>query len=169
VTISVPPPGIPTNLTATAGDGQAFLKWNAQTNATGYNLKRSLTSGSGYTTIASVLTATNFTDAGLANGLVYYYVVSGTNAVGESANSTEVSVRPVSTSAPALNFNLVGGQLQFNWPADHTGWKLQAQTNAPGSGLGTNWVPFASSSGTNQLWLPIDPMNGSVFFRLVYP
>jgi autotransporter-associated beta strand protein len=62
-----------------------------------------------------------------------------------------------------------GNTLALSWPADHTGWQLQAQTNAPGAGLGPTWVDVANSSGTNQVSLPIDPANGSVFFRLIYP
>ena len=53
----------PTNLTATAtSSSQVNLTWNALTNATSYNVKRSLSSGGPYTTIASGLTATNYTD-----------------------------------------------------------------------------------------------------------
>jgi fibronectin type 3 domain-containing protein len=169
VSLNVPPPGTPTNLTATAGNSWAFLKWNAATNATGYNLKRSQTSGSGYTTIAAALTSTNFTDSGLVNGTIYYYAISGTNAVGESANSAEAGVRPVSTAMPQLNLSVAGGQFQFTWPPDHTGWTLQVQTNSLGGGLGTNWLPVANSAGTNQMFLPMDAANGSVFYRLVYP
>jgi len=46
---------------------------------------------------------------------------------------------------------------------------VQAQTNAPGGGLGTNWVRIANSSNTNALSVPLVSTNGSVFFRLVYP
>ena len=167
VSISVPPPGIPTNLLATAGNAQISLKWNASTNSTGYNLKRSLVSGSGYTTIGSAFTATNFTDTNLINGTQYFYVVSGTNAVGESANSAEAVARPVAANSPALNFSAGGGQFQTTWPDDHIGWRLQVQTNSSGAGLGTNWFTVTNSSQTNQISLPMT--NGSAFFRLVYP
>jgi hypothetical protein len=56
-------------------------------------VKRSTTSGSGYTTIASPATAA-YTDTGLTNGSTYYYVVSALNAAGESANSAQVSASP---------------------------------------------------------------------------
>jgi hypothetical protein len=61
------------------------------------------------------------------------------------------------------------GQLQFSWPADHTGWQLQSQTNDLTSGLGTNWVNVASSTQTNQMTVPLNSTNDSVFFRLVRP
>src|SRR5208282_3217551 len=86
-------PATPTNLTATAGDAQATLNWNAAANATGYNVKRSTMSGDSYSNTASNFSATNFMDNGLCNGTIYYYVVSATNATtaAESGNSMEVA------------------------------------------------------------------------------
>jgi hypothetical protein len=61
------------------------------------------------------------------------------------------------------------GQLQISWPADHTGWQLQSQTNNLTSGLGTNWVNMPASMQTNQMTVPLNSANGSVFFRLMRP
>jgi hypothetical protein len=57
----------------------------------------------------------------------------------------------------------------LKWPGDHTGWRIQAQTNPPTVGLTTNWVTIAGSGLTNQISEPIDKTNGSVFFRMIYP
>jgi hypothetical protein len=46
---------------------------------------------------------------------------------------------------------------------------LETQTNSPGVGLGTNWVTVAGSTATNHVVVPIDPSNGSVFYRLAIP
>jgi hypothetical protein len=59
--------------------------------------------------------------------------------------------------------------LDLSWPLDHTGWTLQAQTNSSDVGLGTNWVPVGGSASTNHVVVTIDPANGTVFYRLVYP
>jgi hypothetical protein len=59
--------------------------------------------------------------------------------------------------------------LTLSWPLDHLGWRLVAQTNAPGVGLTTNWVTVTGSTSTNRVFIPIDPNVGSVFFRLVHP
>ena len=37
-------------------------------------------------------------------------------------------------------------RLTLSWPADHTGWRLQAQTNNPTTGLGTNWFDVPGSA-----------------------
>jgi hypothetical protein len=127
-------------------------------------VKQATVSGGTYTTSTNV-TGLVYTNTGLVNGTLYYFVVSATNSFGESANSIEASARPVSMAPPQLGFGINAGQLQFNWPLDHTGWELQAQTNS----LGSNWFTVFSSVATNQLTVPISFINNSVFYRLVYP
>jgi hypothetical protein len=163
-----PVPPAPPGLAAVAGSAQVALNWNAASTATGYKIKRSLTSGSGYANIATNASLT-FTNTGLANGTLYYFVVSATNSFGESTNSMQVSARPTSSASVAIGMSNAPGQLQFSWPADHTGWQLQSQTNNLTSGLGTNWINVPGSDQTNQLTVPLNSTNGSVFFRLVRP
>lgn len=161
-------PGTPADLIAVPGDTTAFLNWSTATNATGYNLKSATTASGPYTTIATNLNSLIFTNTGLVDGNLYYYEVSGTNYFGESTNSSPVSVRPVSLNSPLLTLQTANNQLNFLWPSDHIGWELQTQTNSPGSGLGTNWTVVSGSDSTNQIVIPIDPNQGSVFYRLIY-
>jgi autotransporter-associated beta strand protein len=63
---------------------------------------------------------------------------------------------------------VTNGNLSLSWPADHTGWVLQAQTNAAGVGLTGNWVDVTGSSSTNQVVVPLHGDAGSVFYRLIY-
>ena len=163
-----PPPLAPQNFSATASNAAVFLKWNLSTNATGYNLKRALISGGSYSALGST-GATNFQDTAVANGSFYFYVVTATNRAGESANSIEVSAQPESLVPPQLGVTIGGNQIEFSWPSDHIGWHLEAQTNSLNAGLGTNWTLVAGSSATNQMTLPVDVGNESVFFRLGYP
>jgi cellulose 1,4-beta-cellobiosidase len=145
------------------------LAWASPGNATGYNVKSSTNSTSPFTVIATNIGALSYTNTGLANGNTYYYVVSGVNSAGESPNSAAISAQPISFAPPVFNFALNAGQIQLNWGQDHTGWTLQAQTNPLGTGIGTNWVSISQSALTNQFTLPFDSVDGSVFFRLVYP
>ena len=70
------------------------LQWNAVTGATSYTLKRATVSGGPYANVATGLTGTNTTNAGLTNGTTYDYVVSAVNGSGESPNSAQVSAKP---------------------------------------------------------------------------
>ncbi|MEC0328397.1 glycoside hydrolase family 6 protein [Paenibacillus macerans] len=87
-------PAAPAGLTATAGNAKVELSWTASSGATSYNVKRATTSGGPYTTVAAGVTATSYTNTGLANGTTYYYVVSAVNSAGESANSAQVAATP---------------------------------------------------------------------------
>jgi thermitase len=87
-------PAAPTGLTATAGDAKVTLGWTASAGATGYNVKRSTTTGGPYTTIGTGVFTTSYTDTAVTNGTAYYYVVSATNANGESSNSNESGATP---------------------------------------------------------------------------
>ena len=161
-------PSAPMGLSAVAGDAQAALSWNASSGAINYYVKSSTTSGSGYINIATNASLA-FTNTGLNNGTLYYFVVSAVNAFGEGTNSAQVSALPTSSAPMQLGFATLGNQLQLNWLADHTGWQLQSQTNSLASGIGTNWVNISSSAQTNQMSVPLSTTNGAVFFRLVRP
>jgi hypothetical protein len=163
-----PPPAAPTGLQAIPGDAQAALNWNASAGATNYFVERSTTSGGGFTAIATNASL-NFTNTGLNNGTLYFFVVSAVNAYGESTNSLQVSARPTASAPVAMSATNVPGQLKISWPADHTGWQLQSQMNTLTAGLGTNWVNLFDSEQTNQMTAPLSSTNGAVFFRLVRP
>ena len=82
-------------LSGTAGNAQASLTWNAYTGASSYRVKRSTTSGSGYTWVVTGWGSTSYTQSGLTNGTSYYYVVAALDGSGnELANSNEVKVTP---------------------------------------------------------------------------
>ena len=118
-------PAMPSNVTANPGDLQVTVAWSAAAGATGYNVKRSATSASGYTTLASSPTtsASPYLDAGLSGSTTYYYVVSSINTITtcESANSSQVSATPVGIctppAAPALTATAGSGIITINWAA----------------------------------------------------
>jgi hypothetical protein len=78
-------------------------------------------------------------------------------------------VQTVSLTPTNISLELNGTSLTLNWPADHTGWRLQSQTNNVNAGLTTNWSNVTGSELTNRWHLSISPSNPSVFFRLIYP
>ncbi|HUC83910.1 MAG TPA: LamG-like jellyroll fold domain-containing protein [Candidatus Acidoferrales bacterium] len=98
---------------------------------------------------------------GLSSGLVW------SNSL--TLNGTITVISTVSTMPTNIFLSVSGPNLKLSWPNDHTGWQLQVQTNTLTAGLGTNWVNVPGSTGTNQITIPINTANGSVFYRLVYP
>jgi len=168
--VALPAPSAPTNFTATGTNLLIKLNWNAVSGAASYNLKRGTANGGPYPTIFSGLTMTNYADAAVTNAVTYYYVVTATNSSGESPNSLQASAAPLPSAVPTnIVAQVSSDQLQLSWPQDHLGWHLQIQTNSLNAGLGTNWVNVPNSTTTNQIFIPINPTNGSVFIRMVYP
>jgi hypothetical protein len=93
------PPSAPTGTVATSGNGRVTLAWNAVSGATGYNVKRAITSGGPYTTVASGVTATHYADTATPLDTPAYYVVTASKLVAESAKSAQVSGQARSASA----------------------------------------------------------------------
>jgi hypothetical protein len=160
-------PPAPAGLAATPADGRVGLTWNASSGALSYNVKRAPAGGTPAT--LTNVAATSFSDASVVNGTLYSYAVSALSVSGESTNSVLASARPVSATPPLCGVVRGMNELQLSWPVTNTGWRLQAQTNALATGLGTNWVDIQGAAATNWVSLPIVPDAGSVFYRLVYP
>jgi len=97
-------PAPPTGLTATAGNAQVSLSWNASTGATSYDVLRSTTSGSGYVSVGTPTTTSFTNNTGLTNGTTYFFVVRAVNAAGTSGNSAQVSATPTAGSGPCASF-----------------------------------------------------------------
>jgi len=78
----------------------------------------------------------------------------------------------VVTTPTNITATVSGSVLTLAWPADHLGWSLQIQTNTLSVGLVTNaasWVTLPGSSSVTSTNMTIDPANGTVFYRMVYP
>lgn len=92
-------PKAPTIGAATPGNASVQVNWTAPSSGptpTGYNVKRSMTQGSGYTTLAAGanVSGSPFTDSTAVNETTYYYVVTALNGGCEGAASSEVSAVP---------------------------------------------------------------------------
>lgn len=91
-------PNPPMGVTATAGDKQIRLQWNASNGATEYVIRRSASPEGSYSTIKTGVTATSYTNTGLTNGQRYWYEVRARNSAGTSESSTAVSAIPEAPS-----------------------------------------------------------------------
>jgi fibronectin type 3 domain-containing protein len=104
-TPNVAVPDCPTGVTATPGNAQVTIAWNAAARATSYKVYWATSPG--VTKSSSQLpsvTATSCTHTPCTNGTTYYYRVSAVNAGGESALSTEVSATPQAFGVGILGF-----------------------------------------------------------------
>ena len=168
---SVDAPSAPTDLVVASGDAQVTLSWDAVSGATSYNVKRSLTSGSGYGIVGSPV-GTNLVDTGLTNGVRYYFVVSATGVGGESTNSVEVSAVP-SVAVSSNEFHIAshsisGGtnlsMIVSNSVPGHVYGVLASDTLTPPA-----WTNIMAGPGTgsNLLFgIPISNVESNRFYKL---
>jgi hypothetical protein len=159
-------PPTPSGLSATAGNAQVSLAWNASTGATNYYVKRAATTGGPYSQVAAP-TTTSYTDTGLTNSTKYFYVVSAYNSSGESANSTEVNATPTApTSIPAvpagLHATAGSAQIVLTWTAvsGATSYHVKRST--------TNGGPYTQiSAPTAANFTDTGLTNGTTYFYVV--
>jgi hypothetical protein len=143
------PPQPPTGLSATPGNAQVALSWNASTGATSYNVKRSTSNGGPYTTITNVAT-TSYTDTGLSNGTTYYYVVSALNSNGESGNSSQVSATPGPPAPPTgLSATPGNAQVALSWNASTGATSYNVKDSTTNGGPYTTITNVTATSYTD--------------------
>jgi fibronectin type 3 domain-containing protein len=154
------PPPAPTGLTATAGNAQVNLAWNASTGATSYHVKRSTTNGSGYAQVGTSTTA-SFNDPGLTNGTIYYYVVTALNSAGESGNSNQASATPANAVAdvtitidPTKTKSISPYIYGTNFYSGNTSPQPNFTLDRDGGNRWTayNWETNASNAGSDYLY-----------------
>jgi hypothetical protein len=78
----------------TATPHTVSLSWTASTSVVvGYNVYRSTTNGTGYTKLnGSLVSAVNYTDSTVANGITYYYVTTAVDSTGAESNDSNQAV-----------------------------------------------------------------------------
>ncbi|HEY3486181.1 MAG TPA: S8 family serine peptidase, partial [Ilumatobacteraceae bacterium] len=168
-TVTIPP--APANLRATPGNAQVSLTWTASSGATSYNVRRSTTSGTGFVTIASGLTATNYVNTGLTNGTTYFYVVTATNGAGTSGNSNQATATPSGggggaacsgaitvTGGQSGNFNTTGA-VCYRTSDTINGWGC---SNFQGRSVSVNGTPVTCG----QVPLPAKLADGFRYFSI---
>jgi len=161
----VAPPPVPTNLTATAGNAKVTLAWTASPSATSYSVYRGTTSfGQSPTPVATGVTGTTYVDAGLTNGVAYYYRIAAFNAGGNSPEGNQASATPVAPPAVPTNLTATSanGSVTLTWTASagatsynvYRGTSSFGQSASPiASGVpSTTYVDSAVTAGTTYYY-----------------
>jgi fibronectin type 3 domain-containing protein len=113
-------PSSPQYLMATPGDRQVFLTWQPPSTDGGIPISSYYVYGGhqigGMDRIASI-NATEYLDAGLMNGVYYYYAVSAVNSGGEGAMSAAVSAKPLTVPSAPTDLSAEGGntEIMLTW------------------------------------------------------
>jgi len=132
-------------LSGTEANQEADLSWGSVSGAATYTLKRSTTSGSGYSNVATGLSGTSYPNTGLTNGTTYYYVLVAVNSTGSSSNSNQVAVTPqIDLVAPAhFKAQPHDGVVTLSWDAvpTATGYRVL-------HGIGMPYTSHDLASGT---------------------
>jgi hypothetical protein len=168
-------------LTATGGNGQATLNWQAPANTggvniTSYKVYRGTSSGSetlvtsgGCANLASVLSCT---DTGLTAGQTYYYKVTAVNAIGEGPQSNEASVTPTGSGCTAAQLLgnpgfESGSSNTAPWTTD-TGVIANNSKEPPHSGTWDAWLDGYGTTHTDTLSQSITLPNGCANYNLSF-
>ena len=101
-----------------------------------------------------------------SNSLPSNAVIKGIQIAGPFGNNIDPCAFLATGPAPPaanITISVSGGNWILDWPAGQ-GWQLQARTNSLTVGT---WQPVPGAVPPSPM--PIDPANGSVFYRLVWP
>ena len=135
-------PAAPSGLTATAiSTTQINLSWTDNaSNETGFKIERKTGAGGTYAQIGTVgANLTTYNDTGLTDGTTYFYRVRATNAVGDSAYSSETSATTLVAPPAAPNgltaTAISSSQINLSWTdvSNETGYKIERKTGSGGT------------------------------------
>lgn len=120
--VDVTPPATPSNFTATAGDGNVSLSWNAntETDLHSYHLFKGTVDGGIVTYFFSVGKNTiSYIDNNVTNGTTYYYKIkAGDTSDNQSSISAQVSATPTAPppATPTITSTSVfQGGVKLEW------------------------------------------------------
>lgn len=175
-----PPNGAPyaaSNLVATnTGAGEISLSWNAATNATSYKVYRAAESGyeSEIAPVATGISGTSYTDAGLNEGTTYYYQVVAVNSNGVSGFSKEAKATTpgVNPDPTKLHFETDPQRAAISWVANGTGFSFATSSALSYAGNQSLAVNFSGGTGGNSglKWSGVVvPAGATITFRVWIP
>ena len=166
--VAVPP--APTGATATPGNAQVTIGWNAVPGATSYNIYWSTAAGVTTANGTKITGAANpYIQTALVNGTTYYYVLTAVNAVGESVASPQVSAAPAAPAAvPAAPAGVTATpgdtQITIGWNAvpGAASYNLYWSTTA-----GVTTANGTKIAGAASPYIQAALINGTTYYYIV--
>ena len=148
-------PEAPTNLQATPGNGQLTLTWSPSAGATRYRLYFSTQPAVSKTngTLLNDVTSPYLHQA-LTNGTAYYYVVTASNAAGESADSTPTNGIPAVPAPGALSVVLTRPNNDERGVAHDTAIVIRLNKPIDGATVTASTVMLTGPSGPVTATVP---------------
>jgi fibronectin type 3 domain-containing protein len=162
-------PTAPSGLTATAGNGQAVLKWTASStpNALYYLYQRDSSTNQSWQKGSLPISGTTFTPTSLVNGDTYQWKVTAANSSGESTASNVASAKPMPPlpAAPSgLTATAGDGKVTLKWTASSTAGTYYWLDSRPAGGT---WKRAIYPIGTCCTFVYSGLANGTTYeFRL---
>ena len=179
----VPPP--PASVAAYSGNNCNLISWPVTPGATGYNILRSTTSGSGYVSITNGVvgpvcgSGSNnavYLDTNAANNTTYYYVVRSVNPAGSSTNSIQSAgttpLSGISTSVPTtpggLSITASGHQrVTIKWKSVsgasfYSVWRSTLMNNGGGASNILGAIILCNTN-TGTSYTDTSPTDGSIY------
>ncbi len=144
--IAVTPKDAPGNVTAVGGTNQVIISWDALAGAASYTVKRSASSGGPFSSVASGITDTSYTDTTAGAGQTFYYVVVGQLTLGgDSGQSSTVSATTAPSASTINSVVFATTVLRVGWTS---GGQVVSQYLLETSPDGVNFSPLAILPGT---------------------
>ncbi|MBE1444736.1 bacterial Ig-like domain-containing protein [Paenibacillus sp. OAS669] len=114
-------PAAPVGLTAEGGYRAVALKWTQAAGASSYTIYQSTINNGPYTKVASNVTGATYSFDGLLPFTEYFYVVTASNAAGESSYSAQASARTYGSSSPGKGSSGSSGSSSTGGSGSSTG------------------------------------------------
>ncbi|WP_165942639.1 fibronectin type III domain-containing protein [Micromonospora sp. KC721] len=135
-------PSPPSNLTATAGDGKATLKWTASptANVNYVVYYRDSTAGQSWQRLAHPTTAASQVLEYLTNGHIYEFRVTASNSAGQSAPTPTATAKPMPPKPhppTGLLATAGDGKVSLRWTASPTAnvwYRIEMRDTSAGQG-----------------------------------
>lgn len=165
-------PTIPTNLVTTAITGARIdLSWtDASDNETGFEIHRSITSGSGFSLVTtSPANSTSFSDVNLQSNQQYYYKIRAINSSGQSGFTAESSATTLGLPPePPTTLTASGASstsILLNWidqSGSETGFQVE-RSSSPQAGYSL----IATTIANISTYQDINLANGTSYYYRV--